>query len=129
MMNKMEVLELMENDIDGELVSELGLLNNLFILDMSYNDLSGTLPSELGLILPLKYIRMDENNFSGTIPSELGQCKNLIAITFRDNTSLIGTVPSELCDNEDHIFLVLSGTGVLCTCCSFCNDNDLYCYT
>ena len=129
MMNKMEVLDLRENDIDGELVSELGLLNNLFILDMSYNDLSGTLPSELGLILPLEYFRMDENNFSGTIPSELGQCKNLIAITFRDNTSLIGTVPSELCDNEHHIFLVLSGTGVLCICCPLCESNDTFCNT
>jgi hypothetical protein len=120
---------LRENDIDGELVSELGLLNNLFILDMSYNDLSGTLPSELGLILPLKYLFFDSNNFSGTIPSELGQCKSLTILSIRDNTSLIGTVPSELCDDIYSILLIFKGTGVLCTCCSFCNGNDTICNT
>ena len=120
---------LRENDIDGELVSELGLLNNLFNIEMPYNNLSGTLPSELGLISSLEYLFFDSNNLSGTIPSELGQCKSLTILSIRDNTSLIGTVPSELCDNEHHIFLVLSGTGVLCTCCPLCDGNDTFCNT
>ena len=33
MMNKMEVLDLRENDIDGKLVSELGLLNKFFEIE------------------------------------------------------------------------------------------------
>jgi hypothetical protein len=42
-----EELDLYENDLNGTILTELGLLSSLVVLDLSPNQLTGTVPTSL----------------------------------------------------------------------------------
>ena len=74
----MTQLSLGDNNLEGSLPSELGMLTALGgagNLYFEFNSLTGTFPSEIGLLTNLKNraIDFEGNVFTGLLPSELGQ--------------------------------------------------------
>ena len=65
-------LRLENNNLTGEIPSELGNLTNLESLNLENNNLRGEIPSELGNLTNLKSLYLEKNSLRGEIPSELG---------------------------------------------------------
>ncbi len=88
-------LHLGENQLSGEIPSELGSLTNLETLRLHANQLSGEIPSELGSLANLKRLDLWANRLSGSIPRELSRLTNLETL-FLSSNNLSGEIPSEL---------------------------------
>ena len=71
-------LLLEDNQLTGEMPSELGSLSSLIWLDLSRNQLSGEIPPELGNLSNLEWLSLVENELSGCVPS------GLINVEFND---------------------------------------------
>ena len=67
-------------NIEGSILSELGLLNSLTSLDLSGNKLTGTVPSEIGNLVDLTTFSIFNNKLTGTLPTELSRLNNLVHI-------------------------------------------------
>jgi len=87
-------LYLGENQLTGEIPSELGNLSKLKRLYLYGNQLTGEIPSELGNLSRLEYLYLSENSLTGSIPKELGNLSNLMDLGLFEN-SLTGEIPSE----------------------------------
>ena len=61
-------LELDDNNLTGELPTELGNLTNLEDLELSDNDLAGQIPPEFGRLSNLDDLNLYTNQLTGTIP-------------------------------------------------------------
>ena len=60
------------NNLTGEIPSEIGNLTNLNSLDLSSNQLTGEIPPEIGnLINLLNTLELQDNQLTGEIPSEI----------------------------------------------------------
>jgi Leucine-rich repeat (LRR) protein len=112
-------LDLLANNLEGNLPTRLGHLTNLERLVLGANGIGGPLPTELGLLTSLQYLQLKSNIFAGELPSEIGLLTELVALSAADNhfvgqlrsefgtltrleefdissNSLDGTIPSEL---------------------------------
>ncbi|XP_057416594.1 probable LRR receptor-like serine/threonine-protein kinase At1g74360 [Lotus japonicus] len=78
-------VQLMGNQLSGEIPSEIGSMVNFSMLHLGYNNFSGKLPPQLGGI-PLVVLNMTRNKFSGEIPSELGnmKCMQMLDLSFNN---------------------------------------------
>ena len=88
-------LDLFENQLSGEIPSELGSLASLTLLGLGFNELSGEIPPELGGLVSLTALFLQENELSGEIPPELGNLANLKVLYLAGN-QLNGCVPASL---------------------------------
>ena len=71
-------LSLINNNLTGEIPSELGRLTNLEYLALVGNSsLTGEIPSELGRLTNLERLHLFNNRLTGEIPRELGRLTNL----------------------------------------------------
>lgn len=70
-------------------------LNLLFGLDISENELSGNIPSELGSLLELQVLNVSHNNLSGLIPESFSGLKNVESLDLSFN-KLQGLIPQGL---------------------------------
>ena len=93
--DRVTALFLSENNLRGEIPTELAQLANLEILELGWNQLTGTIPPELGQLASLTRINLPYNQFTGTIPIELTQLANLEHLDLSNN-QLTGTIPTEL---------------------------------
>jgi len=96
-------LSLNNNNLDGALSTDIGLLSYIKYLRMYNNaNLSGTIPSEIGALKSLTSLDMYSNALSGSIPSELFGAGNteLNSINLRSN-DLRGSIPSEIANLSD----------------------------
>ena len=91
----LETLYLYDNQLSGEIPSELGSLSNLEWLYLFSNQLSGEIPAELGSLANLELLILNDNRLSGEIPAELGSLANLEGLHLYNN-QLSGEIPSEL---------------------------------
>ena len=64
-------LHLFEDDLNGTIPTELGLLSNLEILGLAKSHLTGTIPTEVGLLSNLEWLGLDSNQLTGTVPTGL----------------------------------------------------------
>ncbi|KAK8322677.1 hypothetical protein V6Z11_A12G186100 [Gossypium hirsutum] len=78
-LTNLQLLLLQNNNISGNIPSELGRPPKLHILDVS--NFSGQIPTTLSLLESLQYLRLNNNSLSGTIPSSLA---NMAQLTFLD---------------------------------------------
>ena len=87
--------EVDENNLEGEMPSEIAHLTKLESLSLSYNDLSGSMPPEIGNLTKLERLILNSNDLSGSIPPELGNLTKLRSLHL-DCNGLSGSIPPEL---------------------------------
>ena len=100
-------LNLINNKLDGSILSTLGNLSNLQVLGLGRNYLTGSIPSTLGSLSNLQLFHLFENQLTGSIPAELGNLSNLRELNLYNN-SLTGSIPSTLGDLSTLEYLDLS---------------------
>ena len=101
-----------DNDLIGELPSELSRLKKLEVLDLGYSEMSGVIPAWLGDLSRLRLLWLDGNRFIGEVPKELGNLTRLDVLTFHDNPGLIGQLPESLMNIPNLWHLTFDGTGL-----------------
>ncbi|HEY9623287.1 MAG TPA: DUF4347 domain-containing protein [Crinalium sp.] len=94
-LTSLTALRLYDNQLSGSIPSSLGNLSNLMFLNVANNQLSGSVPSELGNLSKLVRLNLFTNQLSGSIPSELGNLSKLSLFNLSYN-QLSGSIPSEL---------------------------------
>jgi len=99
-------LFLSENQLNGNIPSELENLTNLINLNLGINQFTGSIPSELGNLTSLESLNLQSNQFTGNIPSELENLTNLQFLYLNTN-QLSGNIPTELGNLESLQYLNL----------------------
>jgi Leucine-rich repeat (LRR) protein len=66
-------IRLKDNNLSGEIPTDLGQLISLEYLALDTNQLTGPIPTELGNLTELEYLYLNGNQLTGTIPVELFQ--------------------------------------------------------
>ncbi|RAL44924.1 hypothetical protein DM860_003683 [Cuscuta australis] len=116
---KLGFLNMLSNQLYGDIPSGIGNLANLYLLDIGYNQFTGAIPAELGKLHNLQYMSIARNKVSGdipsslgnitslaelylmknklqkTIPPSLGQCQRLMALDLSQN-ELVGSIPQQI---------------------------------
>lgn len=93
--NHVTVLDLEENNLEGELATELSNLSQLRFLYLSKNSITGTIPESYGNLSNLKALWLHENDLTDGIPSSFGDLDNLEVLMLHDN-ALNGELPPEM---------------------------------
>jgi hypothetical protein len=88
-------LWLLDNDMVGQIPTDIGNLPYLYSLDFGYNQLSSTIPAEIWTLSKLLFLYLDYNQLSGSIPNEIGNLKDLLGLLLNDN-SFTGPIPSAI---------------------------------
>ncbi|KAK5776801.1 hypothetical protein PVK06_044766 [Gossypium arboreum] len=96
-------------NLSGILAPSIGNLTNLQLLLLQNNNISGNIPSELGR--PPKLHILDVSNFSGQIPTTLSLLESLQYLL--NNNSLSGTIPFSLANMAQLTFLIV-GNPLIC---------------
>ncbi|XP_077217600.1 LRR receptor-like serine/threonine-protein kinase EFR isoform X1 [Tasmannia lanceolata] len=91
----LQALGLEFNYITGTIPDSIGKLWRLQQFNLSSNMLSGQIPSSIGNITQLSELWLEQNNLQGSIPSTLGNYQNIILLSFAQN-SLHGTIPKQV---------------------------------
>ncbi len=89
-------LALGQNNLAGNLPSQIGDLASLGILQLYANKLTGSIPAELGKLGNLEILFLEDNKLSGRLPAELGQLGKLVWFWLKDNQDLSGPLPLSL---------------------------------
>ncbi|KAL6660658.1 hypothetical protein ACP70R_000156 [Stipagrostis hirtigluma subsp. patula] len=113
-LNKLEMLDLRDNELDGELPEmptalvtillsknsfrreipeQFGQLNRLQHLDLSFNFLEGTPPEKLFGLPNISYLNLAANLLSGSLPSSL-TCSNTLGFVDLSTNRLTGDLPA-----------------------------------
>jgi hypothetical protein len=100
-------LNLIENQLTGNIPLEIGILTNLTGLFLSYNYLKGEIPSEIGNLRNLTELHLGHNGLQGEVPPEIGNLVNLTHLSLWDN-ELTGSIPPEIGNLNNLIFLSIS---------------------
>ncbi|KAK9725002.1 hypothetical protein RND81_05G114700 [Saponaria officinalis] len=88
-------LEMSDNEFTGTIPYEFGNFQKLEQFDLSSNKLTGRIPNSLGNLSKLSLLYLQDNKLRGSIPSNLGSCQNLLYLNFSNN-NLNGTLPNTL---------------------------------
>ena len=109
-------------------------------IDLGDDNLQGEIPSQLGQLTALTDLSLFDNQLTGTIPIALTQLTNLEALTLYNN-NLTGQVPSGFCAapfpdwradgwTTRNILRADCMSEVQCDCCDICFDEsgNLFCW-
>ncbi|KAL4195799.1 hypothetical protein AMTRI_Chr04g180140 [Amborella trichopoda] len=99
--------ELNDNQLTGQIPSELGKLTELFDLNLANNYLEGPIPENLSSCVNLNSLNLSMNNLKGVIPIELSRISNLDTLDISSN-KISGSIPSSIGDLEHLLKLNLS---------------------
>ncbi|XP_010525412.1 PREDICTED: probable LRR receptor-like serine/threonine-protein kinase IRK [Tarenaya hassleriana] len=91
----LQVLNLSRNSLAGPIPSAIGELKNLDVLDLSHNQLNGSIPQDIGGAVSLEELRLESNLLEGRIPSSIKNCSSLRSLILSQN-NLLGPVPPEI---------------------------------
>ncbi|MDE5119661.1 MAG: DUF4347 domain-containing protein, partial [Trichodesmium sp. St19_bin1] len=89
------IIDLDNNNLTGEIPKELGNLYNLKYLRLNNNNLTGEIPKGLGNSSKLKSLSLNNNNLTGEIPKELAN-SGILEYIYLNNNNLTGEIPKEL---------------------------------
>ncbi|KAA3474863.1 LRR receptor-like serine/threonine-protein kinase FLS2 isoform X1 [Gossypium australe] len=88
----LKVIDLLSNNLSGEIPGELTSLVELITLNLSRNLLSGIIPKEVGQLRALESLDLSTNRLSGEIPLSLADCSFLSCLNLSNN-NLSGKIP------------------------------------
>ncbi|XWS47976.1 hypothetical protein CRYUN_Cryun13aG0031800 [Craigia yunnanensis] len=81
----LQVLDLSDNNFQGEFPGEISNCKNLAILNIGGNNFTGPIPSEMGMISTLEGLFLGNNSFSSVIPESLLNLTNLAFLDLSKN--------------------------------------------
>ncbi|XP_077226270.1 uncharacterized protein LOC143859448 [Tasmannia lanceolata] len=81
--------------ITGSIPTSIGMLQNLKRIYLWGNSLSGEIPYNIGNITQLTYLELSTNNLQGSIPPSLANCTKLLKLELFQN-NLRGTIPKQI---------------------------------
>lgn len=86
-------LSLYRNKLTGQLPRKIGSWSDLIFIDVAENSLSGTIPPDMCKKGKMVELLLLQNKFTGNLPESYANCKSLIRLRVNNN-SLSGTVPA-----------------------------------
>ncbi|KAG8492734.1 hypothetical protein CXB51_010494 [Gossypium anomalum] len=86
------IIDLSNNQFEGEIPKVIGKLNLLKGLNLSHNNLNGGIPTSIGNLTSLEWLDLSSNRFSGTIPNRLADLPFLSSLNVSEN-QLHGQIP------------------------------------
>ncbi|KAF3434857.1 hypothetical protein FNV43_RR21944 [Rhamnella rubrinervis] len=92
--DSLELLDLEDNQLSGQLSYRLGLFKNLVSLSASDNLLSGPIPMSIGKMSCLQHFDISHNQLNGSLPESFGQLVRLEVLDMSNN--LFNGVVSEV---------------------------------
>ncbi|CAI0458545.1 unnamed protein product [Linum tenue] len=93
--SSLQILSVGNNFLRGPIPSNLSNLRSLQILDLSGNKLRGEIPNSLGNLRSLKVLNLSHNSLSGPIPASFGNIKELESLDLSHN-NLSGDIPESM---------------------------------
>lgn len=117
------ILDLSNNNLNGEIPTSIGNLSSLRLLNLSGNQLGWKIPPSLGEISTLEQLDLSKNNLSGEIPGELSTLSKLAVLNVSSN-KLCGRIPK---GSQLDTFGVTSFQKNKCICCDLfrpCNEDN-----
>lgn len=94
-LERLRVLDLHNNALAGGIPDELGALSTLEALDLSGNELSGEIPAALGNLPALQMLNLAHNQLGGAMPAGVGHLTALRTLDLAHN-GLVGEIPAAL---------------------------------
>ncbi|CAB9497086.1 LRR receptor-like serine threonine-protein kinase [Seminavis robusta] len=88
-------LGVMQNNLQGSLPQELGLLTDLRAFELARNRIGGPLISQLGALTKLDRLHLFDNEMTGKVPSEIGRLRAMFKFGLLQN-QFTGSLPAEL---------------------------------
>lgn len=92
--NRVFLISLGNNNLDGRIPSEIGQLTNLHTLWLEQNKLTGTIPIEIGSLDNIQRLALSYNSLNGELPSSLFNLKKLKELSIESN-NFTGPLSSE----------------------------------
>ncbi|TYI85392.1 hypothetical protein E1A91_D05G438800v1 [Gossypium mustelinum] len=86
------IIDLSNNQFEGEIPKVIGKLNLLMGLNLSHNNLNGGIPTSIGNLTSLEWLDLSSNRLSGTIPNRLADLPFLSSFNVSEN-QLHGQIP------------------------------------
>ncbi|XP_050246138.1 receptor-like protein EIX2 [Quercus robur] len=83
--NGLEILELFNAQLSGQLTDELRQFKNLVIFSLGYNSISGPIPWSIGNRSSLRSLNLQSNQINGTLPQSFGQLSKLESLNIGFN--------------------------------------------
>lgn len=100
-------LYLQRNQLSGSIPKEIGNLLNLNSISLNNNQLTGEIPNEIGNLFNLSELYLHFNQLSSSIPASIGNLTNLFVLHLNNN-QLIGNIPVEFSDLTSLVWLYLN---------------------
>ncbi|XP_021287642.1 receptor-like protein 12 [Herrania umbratica] len=89
---KLTVIDLSNNELQGEIPEVIGKLDSLKQLNLSHNNLNGCIPTSMGNLTALESLDLSSNKLVGKIPEQLTSLGSLEVLNLSQN-QLIGPIP------------------------------------
>ncbi|XP_031280253.1 receptor-like protein 19 [Pistacia vera] len=86
-------IDLSNNNFEGPMPEEIGLLKSLHLLNLSHNALTSPIPSSIGNLLQLESLDLSANQLNGVIPIQLASL-SFISVLNLSNNHFAGRIPS-----------------------------------
>jgi Leucine-rich repeat (LRR) protein len=124
---RLEEIDLDYNPLETTIPTEIGQATSLKTFSAKYiAGLTGTIPTEFGQLINLERLDLSTTSLSGTFPAEVANCRKLTVLKI-DATSLVGSLPEELCGTDRNWYELSAGCLVhstdpvfQCPCCTNC---------
>ncbi|RHN81700.1 putative non-specific serine/threonine protein kinase [Medicago truncatula] len=101
--NILEILDLSNNQIKGELPDCWNNLTSLKFVDLRNNKLWGKIPFSMGTLTNMEALILRNNSLSGQLPSSLKNCSNKLALLDLGENKFHGPLPSWIGDSLQNL--------------------------